>query len=113
MAKKEIDEIRIKPDGEGGHHVTHHFKPIRREGKFGIQEHYQEPESKNFGPGEGHDMLAHVANHLEIPENDERESKETPAYEAKSHPAKFLEAALKDKKRLTHESASKVREAVD
>lgn len=73
MDKKEIDEIRIKPDGEGGHHVMRHYKPMRREGRHGMQESYMEPESKSFGSKEGHAMLAHVANHLEIPETEENE----------------------------------------
>lgn len=85
--KKEIDEVRIKPDGEGGHHVTIHHKPLEREGKHGIQTTYMEPESKDFGSSEGHEMLAHVANHLEInePEAGEGESEEVDQKEDKEY----------------------------
>ena len=68
MAKKEIHHIEIEPAENGGHTVTHHFHPIRTEGRFGIQEHYMEPERHVFGEDEGHEMLAHIANHLAIPE---------------------------------------------
>lgn len=68
--KKEIRRISIEPAENGGHTVTHEYKPMQREGRHGLQESYVEPEHHVFGPEEGHEMLAHVANHLEIPEMD-------------------------------------------
>jgi hypothetical protein len=68
MAKKEIRRIEIEPAENGGHTVTHSYKPIQREGRHGMSENYVEPEKHVFGADEGHEMLAHVANHLEIPE---------------------------------------------
>ena len=98
MAKKEIRRMVIEPAENGGHTVTHDYKEVTREGKHGIQSSYVEPEKHVFGADEGHEMLAHVANHLQIPEREEKESDETPEMEAKSHPKSFLKAALKDKK---------------
>ncbi len=68
--KKEIRHIQIEPAENGGHTVTHHYKPMQREGKHGIQENYLEPENHAFGADEGHEMLAHVANALEISEDE-------------------------------------------
>ena len=96
MAKKEIRRMIIEPAENGGHTVSHDYKPIQREGRHGMSESYVEPDKHVFGADQGHEMLAHVANHLEIPEHEE--SKETPEMEAKSHPKSFLKAALKDKK---------------
>ena len=114
--KKEIRRIEIEPAENGGHTVTHHYKEMQREGKHGIQSSYVEPEHHVFGPEDGHEMLAHVANHLEIPEREGTpEDEETPEMEAKSHPKRFLEAALKDKEgkgRMTEEKAERVRKAV-
>lgn len=98
MSKKEISRVEIEPAENGGHTVTHHFKEAMREGRHGIQSSYIEPEHHVFGQDEGHEMLAHVANTLSIPEHEEDESEETPEVEAKSHPKSFLKAALKDKK---------------
>ena len=96
MAKKEIRRLVIEPAENGGHTVSHEYKPMQREGRHGMTESYVEPERHVFGADEGHEMLAHVANHLDIPEHEE--SDETPAMEAKSHPASFLKAALSNKK---------------
>lgn len=96
MAKKEIRRLVIEPAENGGHTVSHEYKPMQREGRHGLTESYVEPERHVFGADEGHEMLAHVANHLDIPEHEE--SDETPAMEAKSHPASFLKAALSNKK---------------
>ena len=95
--KKEIRRMVIEPAENGGHTVSHEYNPIQREGRHGLNESYVEPEKHVFGADEGHAMLAHVANHLAIPESGEKESEETPEMEAKSHPAGFLKAALKDK----------------
>ena len=109
---KELRRIEIEPAENGGHTVTHHYKEATREGKHGVQMSYVEPEQHVFGAKEGHAMLAHVANHLAIPESEgaKEESQETPEMEAKSHPASFLKRALKDKERMTPEQAKRVRE---
>ena len=78
MAKKEIRRIVIEPAENGGHTVTHEYKPMQREGKHGVQENYVEPEHHVFGADEGHKMLAHVANHLNIPVTDTTENEEDP-----------------------------------
>ena len=114
MANKEIRRMTIEPAENGGHTVSHEYKEAQREGKHGLVSSYVEPEKHVFGADEGHEMLAHVANHLNVPESEdgEKESDETPAMEAKSHPASFLKRALKDKERMTPEQAKRVREAV-
>lgn len=67
---KEIRRIEIEPAENGGHTVTHHFKDNVRSGKHGEIHTYVEPEQHVFGKTEGHEMLAHVANHLAIPETE-------------------------------------------
>jgi hypothetical protein len=70
--KKSIRSIEIEPAQNGGHTVTHRFKPTpAHTSKHGINMSMVEPEQHVFGPDEGHAMLAHVANHLEIPEEAE------------------------------------------
>jgi hypothetical protein len=93
MAKKEIRRMVIEPAENGGHTVSHEYKPVQREGRHGMSESYVAPVQHVFGPSEGSKMLAHVANHLAIEEPDE-----TPAMEAKSHPKSFLKNALKEEK---------------
>ena len=66
--KKEMRRMEIEPAEGGGHLVTHHYKDMQRESKHGMMSSYVEPERHVFGEDEGHEMLAHVANHLEIPE---------------------------------------------
>jgi hypothetical protein len=61
---KRVRSIEIEPAENGGHTVTHHFTS-------GSTAAYAEPERHVFGAHEGHEMLAHVANHLEIPEQQE------------------------------------------
>lgn len=69
--KKEIRRIEIEPAENGGHTVTHHFKDMpHHSSKNGIGVSYTEPEHHVFGPEQGHDMLAHIANHLHVPEQD-------------------------------------------
>lgn len=67
---KEIRRIEIEPAENGGHTVTHHYKEQVKRGRHGESHHYVEPEKHVFGPEEGHEMLAHVANHLAIPETE-------------------------------------------
>lgn len=73
MAEKkehhEVSRIEIEPSENGGHTVTHHKKPKMsrdRGAHSGMSMGYEEPEKHVFGKGEGHEMLAHVANHLGI-----------------------------------------------
>jgi hypothetical protein len=68
--KKMIRRMEIEPAENGGHMVTHHFKEMpTHSGKIGMGMAYQEPEKHVFGENEGHAMLAHIANHLAIPES--------------------------------------------
>lgn len=68
MAKHEIRRMEIEPAENGGHMVTHYMKESPSKGGMA----YQEPEKHVFGADEGHDMLAHIANHLEIPVEEKR-----------------------------------------
>jgi len=49
MAKKEIRRMVIEPAENGGHTVSHEYKPIQREGRHGMSESYLEPEKHVFG----------------------------------------------------------------
>lgn len=72
-----LKRMEIEPAENGGHTVTHHGKPKMtkdRNAHSGMAMGYQEPERHVFGKGEGHEMLAHVANHLGIDEKDEGEN---------------------------------------
>ena len=62
-AKKVLHHLEIHHAENGGHTVQHHFS------SDGGQ--YHEPEPHVFGEGEGHKMLAHVAEHMGV----EHESK--------------------------------------
>lgn len=73
MAK--IRRIEIEPAENGGHTVTHHFQPAS--GKGFMTGSHKEPQAHVFGANEGHAMLVHVANTLDIPE-DEPSRKLTP-----------------------------------
>lgn len=69
MAKK-MHHIEIHPAENGGHTVQHHFHhEMRRSGSAHSGMMMDQPEAEHhvFGPDEGHEMLAHVANHLHIP----------------------------------------------
>ncbi len=69
MANKEIRWVEIEPAENGGHTVTHHYKEMpTHSSKSGMGSSYVEPEAYVFGADEGHKMLAHVANTLEIAE---------------------------------------------
>ena len=71
-AKKELHHIEIHHAENGGHIVQHHYSS---EGGA-----YHEPEHHAFGEGEGHKMLAHVAEHMgvehESPAEDAAEGEE-------------------------------------
>ena len=76
---QDFTKIEIKPADNGGHAVTHHMKPkMRVDGRAhaGMTQ-YVEPKSYAFGKSEGHDLLRHLAEHLEIAEpKGEKESDE-------------------------------------
>ena len=77
MAEKMIRRIEIEPSENGGHTVTHHYKEMpTHSSKEGVSMRYTEPEHHVFGKEEGHDMLAHVANHLKIAEPKEEAEEE-------------------------------------
>lgn len=80
MKNKSIKSIRsmeIEPAENGGHTVTHRYKGMpHHSSTMGMSMAYQEPESHVFGANEGHEMLAHIANHLAIPEEHEMEEPE-------------------------------------
>jgi hypothetical protein len=77
--KKEHREVRrivIEPSENGGHTVSHEYKPKMsrdRGAHSGMSMGYEEPERHVFGAGEGHEMLAHVANKLNVKELNEEE----------------------------------------
>lgn len=81
-AKPKFERLRrmeIEPTEDGGHIVTHHEreKPIKnRSSHSGMSMGYSEPKRHAFGKEEGHEMLAHVANHLGIKELAEDEKDE-------------------------------------
>lgn len=101
---KEMRRMEIEPAENGGHTVTHHYKESMREGKHGIQSSYVEPEHHVFGADQGHEMLAHVANHLAIPEPNEPDESATDEGEDKDKPPA--------EGRMSKESAARVRETV-
>ena len=104
--KKEIRRIEIEPAENGGHTVTHHYKDMQRDGRHGLISSYVEPEHHAFGENEGHEMLAHVANHLEIPESAEGETESEDKVEG------AMGERAEAKGRITSDKAKRVREAV-
>lgn len=79
MAKHEIRRMEIEPAENGGHMITHYYK--EQAGRVNEAMRYHEPEKHVFGADEGHDMLAHIANHLEIPVEEKRMSLKPEAVE--------------------------------
>lgn len=72
--KKAIARIEIEPAENGGHTVTHRYKPrpMYRGGRHGLTTDYPEAETHVFGPEDHKKMLTHVAKHLGAkPEPDE------------------------------------------
>lgn len=83
--KKMIRRMEIEPAENGGHMVTHSFKDMPSHStKNGMSMAYQEPEKHVFGANQGHEMLAHIANHLSIPEGKQMESVEAESKEETS-----------------------------
>jgi hypothetical protein len=75
----ELRKMEIEPAENGGHTVTHHKKPKMskdRHSHAGMSMGYEEPEHHVFGKDEGHEMLAHIANHLGISEGMGKEEKD-------------------------------------
>jgi hypothetical protein len=69
--KKQIRRMEIEPAVNGGHTVTHSYRESpTHSAKNGMGSSHVEPETHVFGPEDGHEMLAHVANHLNIKEGD-------------------------------------------
>ena len=81
MAEK-MRRMEIEPaEGNGGWTVTHHMKEMPvHSSKSGMGMSYVEPSKHVFGKDEGHDMLAHVANHLHIEEPKEAPEEEADGY---------------------------------
>lgn len=72
-----LKRMEIEPAENGGHTVIHHKKDKMmrdRSAHSSMSMAPHEPERHVFGPHEGHEMLAHVANHLNVPEMHEEES---------------------------------------
>lgn len=72
-----LKRMEIEPADNGGHTVIHHKKEkMGRDAKShsGMSMGYQQPERHVFGAHQRHEMLAHVANHLNVPEMHEEES---------------------------------------
>jgi hypothetical protein len=123
----EIRRIEIEPAENGGHTVTHHFHDTPS--KKGLGSSYNDPEHHVFGEHEGHEMLAHVANHLKIAEPEEHgkldtaERKKIPSSEfglpgSRKYPmpnrsraanAKARPTEMVDKGKLSEASAEKIR----
>lgn len=83
MANK-LRRMEIEPAENGGHTVTHHFKEVMKANSkthSGIGGGFIEPEKHVFGEGEGHEMLAHIANHLKIEEPKEAPDDEPDGFE--------------------------------
>lgn len=72
--RKPIARLIIIPADNGGHTVEHHFHP--KHSKSGAHISIEEPEHHAFGPGEHEQMLAHIANNLNLPEPEEQEERE-------------------------------------
>lgn len=102
--KKEIRRIEIEPAENGGHTVTHHYHPMQHQGRHGVQESYVEPETHVFGKGEHEDMLAHVANHLDLPEPKEEDGDD-------EEPDEDEDDKDEPKGRMTRSKAKRVSEA--
>lgn len=61
---KTMRRMEIEPAENGGFTVTHHYKPMQKTGRHGMQESYVEPESHVFGAGQGRQMMSHVMSNL-------------------------------------------------
>lgn len=72
-----IERMEIRPSENGGFTVMHHMKPKMmkdRHSHAGMSMGMTEPQTHVFS--DGHEMLAHVANHLNVKEMHEEESDE-------------------------------------
>lgn len=67
---KKLHHMEIHPAHNGGHTVKHFMEhSMKRDGKSHSGISYLPPEEEHhvFAEHEGHEMLAHIANHLDIP----------------------------------------------
>lgn len=68
-------EIHLSHPKDGKFHGAevqiHHEREMGHSSKHGLyMGGTPEPDKKHFGETEGHDLIAHIANHLNIPEED-------------------------------------------
>ncbi len=69
MAKPKLEEMRIRPAKNGGHNVRHEFaaKPKMTRGLAGGMSMDHPPaEEHNFGPGDGKQLMQHIASALAL-----------------------------------------------
>jgi hypothetical protein len=70
MAKPRLEEMRIRPAKNGGHNVRHEFapKPTLSKGALtgGMGLNVPPPEEHNFGPGDGKQLMNHIATALAL-----------------------------------------------
>ena len=70
MAKPRLQEMRIRPAKNGGHNVRHEFAPKASLSKGGLSGGigFNEPpaEEHNFGPGDGKQLMNHIATALAL-----------------------------------------------
>ena len=63
--RKKLHHLEVHPTANGGHVVEHHHHPP----------HDGNVDRHSFGPGDGHEALAHIAKHAKIDwEHEEEES---------------------------------------
>ena len=108
--KKELERIEIKKSDNGGHIVTHYHRAVEHEGRFGIQTIPAEAEEHVFGSTEGHDMLAHVANALEIKEpKKEEEEEEEEGRSGQKGEDEDQDATDPEPRRMTRDKVGRIR----
>ena len=64
MAKPKLAEMRIRPAKNGGHNVRHEFAPtpkMTRGLAGGMSMDHIPAEEHNFGPGDGKQLMQHIA----------------------------------------------------
>jgi hypothetical protein len=69
MAKPKLQEMRIRPAKNGGHNVRHEFAPkpqITKGLAGGMSMDHPPTEEHNFGPGDGKQLMQHIATALSL-----------------------------------------------
>ena len=69
MAKPKLEEMRIRPAKNGGHNVHHMFAPSPKMTKGlagGMSMDHPPAEEHNFGPGDGKQLMNHIATALAL-----------------------------------------------